>query len=38
MLNQCYYCEQIFSTKEDLYEHVSTHTDPDEKGSNKKEL
>ena len=24
---QCYYCEQIFDTKEALYEHVEVHSD-----------
>lgn len=25
--NQCYYCEQIFETKERLYEHLEIHSD-----------
>ena len=25
-INQCYYCEQIFETKENLYEHVEVHS------------
>ena len=27
MIHQCYYCEQIFDTKEDLYEHLEVHAD-----------
>ena len=26
-MHQCYYCEQLFATKEELYEHVEVHTD-----------
>jgi hypothetical protein len=26
-MHQCYYCEQIFDSKEDLYEHVEVHSD-----------
>ncbi len=26
-MNQCYYCEQIFETKERLYEHLEVHSD-----------
>ena len=26
-MHQCYYCEQIFDTKEQLYEHVEVHSD-----------
>ena len=26
-MHQCYYCEQIFDTKEALYEHVEIHSD-----------
>ena len=25
MLHQCYYCEQIFDTKEQLYDHLEIH-------------
>lgn len=28
-INQCYYCEQIFETKENLYEHLEVHSDPE---------
>lgn len=27
MIHQCYYCEQIFDSKEDLYEHLEIHAD-----------
>lgn len=26
-MHQCYYCEQIFNSKDDLYEHVEIHSD-----------
>jgi hypothetical protein len=26
-MHQCYYCEQIFDTKEQLYDHVEVHSD-----------
>ncbi|CAD6520800.1 conserved hypothetical protein [metagenome] len=26
-MHQCYYCEQIFDTKEALYDHVEIHSD-----------
>ncbi|MEJ2260699.1 MAG: hypothetical protein P8X83_03440 [Nitrosopumilaceae archaeon] len=26
-MHQCYYCEKIFDTKEDLYDHVEVHSD-----------
>jgi len=26
-MHQCYYCEQIFESKEQLYEHVEVHSD-----------
>ena len=25
MIHQCYYCEQIFNTKEKLYQHLEVH-------------
>ena len=28
MDNQCYYCEQIFESKEKLYEHLIVHSNP----------
>jgi len=27
MVHQCYYCEQFFDSKEDLYEHLEVHAD-----------
>ena len=29
-MNQCYYCEQIFDTKESLYDHLEVHADIEE--------
>ena len=26
-MHQCYYCEKLFDSKEDLYEHVEVHSD-----------
>jgi len=26
-MHQCYYCEQLFESKEQLYEHVEVHSD-----------
>jgi len=26
MINQCYYCEQLFETKEKLYDHLEIHS------------
>ena len=26
-MHQCYYCEQLFDSKEDLYNHVEVHSD-----------
>ena len=26
-MHQCYYCEQMFDSKEDLYDHVEVHSD-----------
>jgi len=28
MIHQCYICEQIFDSKEKLYEHLDVHTKP----------
>jgi len=25
MIHQCYYCEQIFNTRENLYQHLEEH-------------
>ena len=27
LMHQCYYCEQIFESKEDLFQHVEIHSD-----------
>ena len=26
-MHQCYYCEQLFDSKEELYDHVEVHSD-----------
>ena len=26
-MHQCYYCEQMFDSKEELYDHVEVHSD-----------
>ena len=26
-VHQCYYCEQMFDSKEELYDHVEVHSD-----------
>ena len=26
-MHQCYYCEQLFDSKEELYEHLEIHSD-----------
>jgi len=26
-MHQCYYCEQLFDSKDELYEHVEVHSD-----------
>ena len=44
-MHQCTYCEQIFDSKEDLYQHVEIHSDAErnkeiatrERKSNKKQ-
>ena len=28
-MHQCYYCEQLFESKEKLYEHLEIHSDAD---------
>jgi len=28
-MHQCYYCEQLFDSKEELYNHVEVHSDND---------
>jgi uncharacterized C2H2 Zn-finger protein len=30
-MHQCSYCEQIFDSKEDLYQHVEIHSDIERK-------
>lgn len=34
MIHQCYYCEQIFDTKEELYDHLEIHADIKENSEN----
>ncbi len=29
MIHQCYYCEQIFESKEKLYDHLDVHSKPE---------
>lgn len=31
MVHQCYYCERIFDSKEQLYEHLNIHATTKEK-------
>jgi len=31
MSHQCYYCDQIFDSKEKLYDHLEVHSDSKEK-------
>ena len=39
MDNQCYYCEQVFDSKEKLYDHLEVHSETEEKQKkSKKEL
>jgi len=41
MIHQCYYCEQIFNTKEKLYQHLEVHAktkDEQEKGKQEKNI
>lgn len=35
MDNQCYYCEQIFDSKEKLYDHLEVHSETQEKQKKK---
>ena len=30
-MHQCYYCEQIFDSKEDLFQHAEIHSDSERK-------
>jgi len=34
LINQCYYCEQIFATKENLYDHLEIHSDDERNREN----
>jgi thioredoxin-related protein len=34
--HECYYCEQLFETKEKLYDHLDVHTKISEKQTRKK--
>ena len=34
-MHQCSYCEQIFDSKEDLYQHVEIHSDIERDKENK---
>jgi hypothetical protein len=36
MIHQCYYCEQLFETKEKLFDHVEVHSKPMTKERKKK--
>ncbi len=29
VMHQCYYCEQLFESKERLYDHLEVHSDTD---------
>ncbi len=31
MSHQCYYCDQIFDSKEKLYDHLEVHSEPEKK-------
>ena len=33
-MHQCTYCEQIFDSKEDLYQHVEIHSDTERNKEN----
>ncbi len=32
IMHQCYYCEQLFDSKERLYDHVEVHSDVERQG------
>ncbi len=32
MVHQCYYCEQFFETKEQLYDHLEVHSKTQREG------
>ena len=31
MSHQCHYCDQIFDSKEKLYDHLDVHSEPEKK-------
>ena len=33
-MHQCYYCEQIFDSKEDLFQHTEIHSDDERNKEN----
>jgi hypothetical protein len=34
VMHQCYYCEQIFDSKEDLFQHAEIHSDAERNKEN----
>ena len=34
VMHQCYYCEQIFDSKEDLFQHTEIHSDAERNKEN----
>ena len=36
LIHQCYYCEQLFETKEKLYDHLDIHAKTSEKQTKKR--
>ncbi len=36
MIHQCYYCEQLFETKDKLYDHLDVHAETSEKQTKKR--
>ena len=38
MIHQCYFCEQIFDTKEKLYEHLDVHSKPGQSSLTEEEV
>ena len=34
LMHQCYYCEQIFDSKEDLFQHAEIHSDAERNKEN----
>ena len=37
-MHQCTYCEQIFDSKEDLYQHVEIHSDAERNKEDYREI